>query len=176
MEEKQKSVISSALVFGLITGAAGIVFHLVTYLSNLYLNQYVSWLGYLVVAAGMVYGTLDYRKKQSGGFLTYGKAFSSCFWIGLFAGIVSTFYFFIFINYLHPGMVNEILEQARVKMLEQNSMSEDQVEQALAMQQKFMSPLMMTLWGFFAYAIVSAILGLILGIFLKKNDPDTLAE
>ena len=176
MEDKQKSVISSALVFGLITGAAGIVYHLVMYLANLYLNQYVSWLGYLVVAAGMVYGTLEYRKKQSGGFLTYGKAFSSCFWIGLFAGILSTVYFFIFINFIHPGMVNEIIDQARAQMLEKGQMSEDQIEQALAMQQKFMSPLMMALWGLFAYAIMSAILGLILGIFLKKNDPDAVTE
>jgi hypothetical protein len=39
------------------------------------------------------------------------------------------------------------------------------------MSQKFMSPIMMTIWGLVTYIAMSAILGLILGLFLKKEDP-----
>ena len=171
MEEKPRSVLSNGLYFGLITGAGLIVFSLIMFLLDLYLNRAVSSIAYVVLVAGMIWGTLDYRKKHSNGFLTYGKAFGSCFWIGLFGGIVSSIYFFIFIHFIHPGFINELLDQMRASMLEANpNMSDEQIEQAVEMSSKFMSPVMMTLWGFVTYAVISAVLGLILAIFLKKED------
>ena len=172
MEEKSRSVISNGIYFGLITGAALIVFSLIMFLLDLYLNKAVNWIGYIFLIAGMIWGTIEFRKKYSGGFLTYGKAFSSCFWIGLCAGIISTIYFFIFIQFIHPGFVNELLDQVRSNMVTSNpEMTEEQVENAVSMSSKFMSPMMMTFWGLGAYAAMSAIFSLIIAIFLKKEDP-----
>lgn len=93
-------------------------------------------------------------------------------WIGLFAGILASIYLFVFVQFIHPGFINELLDQMRTNMLTSNpNMSEDQIEQAVAVSSKFMSPLMMTLWGLAAYAAMSAIFGLIIAIFLKKEDP-----
>jgi hypothetical protein len=171
MEEKQRSVIANGLNYGLITGGVLIVYSLIMFISDLYLNKAVSWIGYIFLIGGMVWGTLEYRKKYSNGFLTYGKAFSSCFWIGLIGGIISTIYFFIFIKFIHPGFINEIMDQARANIVTSNpNMSEEQVEQAISMSAKFMSPVMMTIWGFAGYAAISAVLGLIIAIFLKKED------
>ncbi len=172
MEEKPRSALSNGIYYGLITGAAMIVFSLIMFLLDLYLNKAVNWIGYIFLIAGMIWGTLEYRKKYSNGFLTYGKAFSSCFWIGIFAGILSSVYLYVFIQFIHPAFVNELLDQARENMLTaQPDMSEEQVEQALAMSAKFMTPVMMVVWGLAAYAAVSAFIGLILAIFLKKEDP-----
>jgi len=172
MEEKPRSVFSNGVFFGLITGVVLIVFSLIMFLLDLYLNRAVSWIGYLFLIAGMIYGTLEYRKKYANGFLTYGKAFLSCLWIGLFAGILSSLYFFVFIKFIHPGFTNELLEQARQSMMtSQPDMSEDQVEQALAISAKFMNPGMMVIWGLVTYTAISAVLGLIMAIFLKKEDP-----
>jgi hypothetical protein len=172
MEEKPRSVISNGIYYGLITGGALIVFSLIMFLLDLYLNRAVSWIGYIFLLAGMVWGTLDFRKKYANGYLTYGKAFSSCFWIGLFAGILASIYLFIFVKFIHPGFINELLDQIRTNMLTSNpNMSDDQIEQAVSMSAKFMSPVMMTIWGLAAYAAMSAVIGLILAFFLKKEDP-----
>jgi hypothetical protein len=172
MEEKPRSVLSNGIFYGLITGAALIVFSLIMFLLDLYLNRAVSWIGYLFLVAGMIWGTLEFRKKETNGFLTYGRAFSSCFWIGLFAGIVASVYLFVFVQFIHPAFINELLDQMREKMLTSNpNMSEDQMEQAISMSSKFMSPVMMTVWGLAAYAAISAVIALILAIFLKKEDP-----
>ncbi len=163
---------SNSLFYGLLVGVVMIVYSLIMFIADLYLNQSVSWIGYLILVGGMIWGTLEYRKKYANGFLSYGKAFSSCFWIGMVGGVISTIYFFIFINYIHPGFINEIMDQMRTNMITSNpEMTDDQIEQAISMSSKFMSPLMMTLWGFAGYAAVSAILGLIIAIFLKKEDP-----
>jgi hypothetical protein len=172
MEEKPRSVMSNGVYYGLITGGAMIVFSLIMFLLDLYLNKTVNWFGYVLLAAGMAWGTIEFRKKYSNGFLTYGKAFSSCFWIGMFAGVLATVYFFVFVQFIHPGFINELLDQARANMIEAKpDMSEEQLERALSMSAKFMSPVVMTIWGLVAYAIASAIIGLILAIFLKKEDP-----
>ena len=172
MEEKPRSVLSNGLFYGLITGVAMIVLSLILFLVDLYMNKAVSWIGYAIGLGGMVWGTLDYRKKYTNGFLTYGQAFSSIFWIGMFAGILSSVYIFLFAQYIHPQFISELLDQARAALISSGqNLTDEQIEQAVSMQAKFMSPVMMTIWGLVAYAIMSAIAGLILAIFLKKVDP-----
>ena len=172
MEEKPRSVLANGVYYGLITGAALIVFSLIMFLLDLYLNRTVNWFGYIFLIAGMVWGTIEYRKKYSNGFLTYGKAFTSCFWIGVFAGILSSVYLFIFTQFIHPGFINELLDQTRAGIMTASpDMSDEQIEQAVEMSAKFMTPVMMTIWGLVMYTIISAIAGLILAVFLKKEDP-----
>lgn len=171
MEEKQRSVSQHALVYGLITGVILIVFSLVLYLANLHLNKTLGYIGYIFIIGGMVYGTLEYRKKYLNGFMTYGKAFSSCFLIGVFAGILASVYMFFFAQFINPGFVQELLDQTREQMMSSNqNMTEEQLDQALAISAKFMSPPFLAIWGLLAYIIISAILSLIIGLFLKKED------
>ncbi len=49
-------------------------------------------------------------------------------------------------------------------------MSEDQLETALAMTEKFTTPVMMMVMGFITYTVLSAVISLIASIFLKKED------
>lgn len=171
MEEKKRSVTINSLNYGLITGAVIIVYSLLLYIANLYMNKGLGFVAYVFLLGGMFWGTLEYRKKSMNGYMTYGQAFSSAFLIGLFAGIIGTIYMFIFVQYINPGMVNEIIEQTRVKLQDQN-LTEDQIESALDYTRKFTTPLMMTIWGLVAYTLISLVLGLLSAIFLKKPDPN----
>ena len=172
MEEKPRPVLLSSINYGLITGGAMIVFSLILFLLNLHMNKAVTWVSYVILAGGMVWGTIDYRKKFSNGFLTYGKAFSSCFYIGMIAGILSALYFFVFTKYIHPGFIQEIMDQTRASIATSKpDMSEEQIDQAMEISAKFMTAPLMAMWGFIGSALMSAILGLIAAIFLKKEDP-----
>lgn len=171
MEEKSRSATVQGLYFGIITGLAIVIFSLVLYIADLYMNRYVSAISYLFLIAGMIYGAMEYRKKFRKDIMTYGQAFSSCFMIGLFASIVVAFYSYIFAQFIHPGFVQEILDQSREKLMEQNSnLSEDQIEAAMQYTEKFTTPVMMMIWGFVGYVIVSAIISLIAAIFVKKEE------
>jgi hypothetical protein len=172
MEEKQPTVLSNGLLYGAITGIALILFSLILFLTDLYLNKTVSWISYLFLVGGMLYGTFEYRKKYSNGFIAYSKAFISCFWIGLFAGILASVYMFVFAKFIHPGFVQELLDQARANIVTTNpNMSDEQVEQAVSISAKFMSPAMMAVWALVAYAAISAVISLVLAFFIKKEDP-----
>jgi cobalamin biosynthesis protein CobD/CbiB len=172
MEDKQRSSMQNSLFYGLITGAVLVVFSLILYLTGQYMNKTLGYLSFVLLIVGMVYGTLEYRKNSTNGFLSYGKAFKSCFLIGLIAGVITAIYTFVFAQFIYPGYINEIIEQTRESMLTSGrEMTEEQIETALEYTRKFTTPVMMTVMILFMYPAFSAILALITAIFLKKEDP-----
>jgi len=172
MEEEKRTPSMNALTYGVIAGVVMIVYSLLLFIANLYLNKWLGYLGFILLIAIMAWGTMDYRKKQMNGFMTYGQAFSSCFMIGLFAAIIGAIYMFIFASYIHPGLQNEIIDQARERLASRPGMSDEMMDNALSYTQKFTTPVMMTIFSLIMYIFWAAVIGLILGIFLKKVDPN----
>jgi hypothetical protein len=171
MEEKPRSATMHAMYYGLITGAAMIIFFLILYVADLYMNNYIGNISFLFLIGGMVWGTLEYRKTYLNGFMTYGKAFSTCFMIALFAAILSAFFTFIFAEFINPNYSQEILEKAREGMMSSGrQMTDEQMDQALIWTQRFTTPVMMAIWGLITSVAISAVLSLLEAIFLKKED------
>jgi hypothetical protein len=173
MEEKQTSLGLHTLIYGVGTGLVLIVLSLILYVTNLYMNEVLRYLEYVIMIAGMVIGSLQYRKVQLKGFMTYGQAFSANFLIGLFATVVSVIFFFFYIKYINTGLIDEIMAQVRTKMeAKAGNMSQEQMDQSMMWTEKFMSPVWMVIWGFLVSAFWAAILSLIIAIFIKKKNPD----
>ena len=162
-----------SLVYGCYTGIALIAFTLIMYVANLYMNTIIQYLSYLLLIGGMVIGALQYRKLRLNGFMTYGQAFSVSFLIGLFASILSVIFFYFYVKYINTGLIEEILAMARQKMeASSGSMSQEQFDQAMKWTERFTTPIGMVIWGFLGYAFWSAIIALVISIFLKKKDPN----
>ncbi|MCX6246990.1 MAG: DUF4199 domain-containing protein [Bacteroidetes bacterium] len=173
MEEKQTSLGLHTLIYGVGTGVALIAFTLIMYVTNLYMNTTLGYVSFLIMMGGMVYGSLQYRKVQLKGFMTYGQAFSTNFLIGLFAVILSTIFFFFYIKYINTGLIDEILAQVRAKMeAKAGTMSQEQMDQAMSWTEKFMTPVWMIVWGFLANIFWATIFSLLIAILLRKKDPD----
>lgn len=160
-----------ALYYGLITGVALIVLSLILYITNLYMNRPLGYLSMLLLVAGMVYGTFEYRKNYMNGFITYGQAFTLCFLIGLFTAVITAIYTFIFAEFIYPGFTQEILEKARQEMLNSGrEMTDEQLEMAMEWTRKFTSPVMMAIMDLVTKVFFSVILALLAALFLKKED------
>lgn len=171
METKPKSVIMNGINFGIITGVVMILFSLILYLVDMHLNRTVSWIGYLFLIGGIIWGTIDYRQKVLGGFMSYGKAFSASFMIVLFAAILGLIYSFLFFQVIAPEVVQEIVDMSREEAIKRSpELTEEQIDQAMQVSSFFMTPIMLTVWGFISQVLIGAILSLITSIFLKKED------
>jgi len=171
MEPKPRSLTTNSLYFGVLAGAAMIVYSLILFIADAYMINGLNYIGYLLLIGGMIWGTVEYRKKYTGGFLSYGKAFSSCFMIGLFAGILASVYMFLFAQVIHPGFIQEILDRSQEQLLATTpDISDEDLETAMLWTRRFTSPVMMMIWSFVMYLITSAIFGLVVAIFLKKED------
>jgi len=175
--ENQKSAIKPSLSYGLLLGIALIVYSLIMYLLDIDLESKVQWISYLIIAGGLFWAMISFRDKLSGGFITYGKAFGVGFLTGLFAAILSAIFTYIYLTMIDPGMIEEILLNAENKILESDpNMSDEQLEQALSIAEKFTSPIIMTILGFLSSVFFATILSLIIAIFVKRENTIEIVE
>jgi len=175
--ENQKSVIKPSLTYGLYLGIALILFSLIMYLLDIDRESPIMYISYLVMAGGLFWAMISFRDKINGGFVSYGKAFGTGFWTGLFAAIIGSIFTYIYVTMIDPGMIDEILFKAEEQILESSpNMSDEQLDQALSMTEKFTSPIMITIWGFVANVIFATILSLIIAIFVKREGTIEIVE
>ena len=171
MEEKMKSAFMPSLMPGIYVGFALIVFSLITFLLDVEYDSYIKYISYVILALGLFWSIISFRDNQMGGYIEYGKAFSAGFYTGLFAAVITGIFTFIYIQYLDPGLVDEIMLATEESMLEQNpNMSDEQIDQTLSYTEMFMSPLVMSIMGFISNVVVSVIFSLIIAIFAKREN------
>ncbi|MBE0648760.1 MAG: DUF4199 domain-containing protein [Bacteroidales bacterium] len=171
MEENQKSVTMNGITWGVIAAVLVILYGLILYLLDQSLNTSISWIGYLFFIGIMIWGTITYRKTLPGGFMSYGKAFSTSFMIVLFATIIAGIYSYLFFSFIAPDLIQDIIEVSRQQNLERNpDITDEQLEQAMQMTAFFFTPIGMAIAGFFSQLIIGTVVALITSIFLKKED------
>jgi len=171
MENKNQSAFAASFTPGIIIAAVLIVFSLVMYLLDVDRESPVNYISYLFLAVGLWWAITTYRNNQEGGLISYGKAFSAGFYVGLVASVLVAIYLYIYVQYINPGLIEEILLNAEDEMLSNNpDMTDEQIDQALGMVEKFTSPVMITIMGFIMNVIASTILSLIIAIFAKRED------
>lgn len=168
--EPKKSAFSTALKYAIITALASFIFSLITYVTNLYLNNAINWLVYIILCAGLVFTVKDRRDKDLGGYITFGQAFSAGFLFCVLFAVLSGLLTYIMMQFIAPDMVAEILKQTEQKMLDRG-MSDDQVQTAMGYTRKFMTPVWMVLWAVFFTALFGVIFSLIVAAIFKKNNP-----
>ena len=174
METPKASVRKIGLNYGLYLALAGILISVIAYVTDNHLER-PWWVNVLSFAASIiiiVYG-LKAFKKDNGGFLSLGEAIKTGLAISLIAGIISAVYTYLFVTVIEPDFVSQLMDVTRDNMLEQNpNMTESQVESAMDITSKFMSPFAMITFSIIASLFFGFIISLIAGLVLKQNRPE----
>ena len=174
MDTQKASVKKIALNYGLLLGLASIALSVVFYVMNVHLERpwWTSVIGILVMTVIIVYG-LKAFKKDNEGFLSLGDAIKVGLAISVIAGIISAIYNYVFMTYIEPDLVTQMLEMTREQMIEQNpNMTEEQLEMGLSMTEKFMSPGIMAAFSIIFTLFLGFIISLISGLIMKQNRPE----
>jgi hypothetical protein len=170
-ENNKQSMLKPAMNYGLFFGAILVAFSVLTWALNMTLEKYVGYISYIIMIACLFFFTKKYRDDYSNGLITYGKAFKFSALLLVFASFISGFYAFIFYKFIEPGMIDLILEKAREAMMESSTeLSEEQIDMAIDMQRKFMTPVMMFIFGILGTYLMGLLFSLITCIFVKKKD------
>ncbi|HBY68418.1 MAG TPA: DUF4199 domain-containing protein, partial [Flavobacteriaceae bacterium] len=128
-------------------------------------------LNFVFMTICIIYG-LKAFKSGSGGFMTLGDAIKTGLLISLVAGIIGSIFTYLFITVIEPEFIPQMLDITREKMVEQNpNMTEEQMEMAMGMTEKFMSPWIMFAMGLIASLFFGFIISLIAGLVMKQNPP-----
>ncbi len=171
MESKSNPMYKSAMISGLFVGIALVVLSLLTYLMGVIKPPFwVSLLQYVIIVAGIIYGTKKFRDEDLGGEISYSKALGFGILICIFAAVVSGLYMVIFMTVIDPEFVNKLLaiiEEEYVKA----GLSEEQIDAAMSMVSKMQSPAMLAIFNVIGFAFMGTIFSLVTAAFLKKEKP-----
>ncbi len=162
----------SALRYGLITGVLLIIFSLIMYIMEVDMQSKINYLSSIILLVMGIVAASQWRDKHNDGNLSYGQGLGTGTLVGLYAGIITAIYMFVFFKYIDPAYVDRILEITEQKMYDQNpNMTSSEVEMALDITKRMTSPIIMSLLAVLGNTFWSFILSLIYSIFLKRSQP-----
>lgn len=160
-----------AFTQGTIWGIVLVIFSLLMYFLDLSLKQWVGWLAYGILIAGIYLSAKTYRDQELGGAIEYSKVLGYGTLLGLMAGILSGIFTYVLYSMIDPGLMDKLFVMMEDQMLAQG-LTDEQVEQALTMQKGFMTPGFMAAVSIPTFALYGFIFSLIVGLFVKKQaDP-----
>lgn len=165
-----KSIFSSSIMAGVVISIILVIFKLVLFLLDVDEQSYLQFIYYIIFALGLVWAMYSVRNNRLDGFATYGKAFTIGLYASIAVAVVMALYTYIYMKYIDPAFVNNMLSQAEDKMIEANpNMSEDELNRALEMTKMFMQPGIMSIFSIFGSLITGSILSLIIAIFVRRE-------
>ena len=166
---------SAGIRYGLIMGVFSIVYFLVLITLGADITQGPASWGRYVYCAVLIFLAQKYFKDNGDSFMAYGQGIGISFWMGLISSVISAIFTYVYVKFIDQGFIQQIMDHTREGLEEKGTMSEDQVEQAMAMTAKFMTPEMMLVFGLVFGIIGTVIIGLIVTIFTQKKNPEPFA-
>lgn len=160
-----------ALKYGLFIGLGLIISFLVIQLAGLGTNTTANMLSFviliMVLIAGIVYAMKDF-KSQNNGFMSYGQGLSLGSLSSTVAGLINGIFSYIYMSFIDNSVIKQQMEAQREK-LEEQGMDDAQIDQAIAMAEKFAGPGMAMVGSIFTMLIVGFILSLIISAVMKNE-------
>ncbi|WP_299991587.1 DUF4199 domain-containing protein [uncultured Pontibacter sp.] len=170
MTETQPSVSSVALKYGFIGALVSVVFTAVLLITGVNVSGWVGSLGYLILIAFMVIAMKEY-KKQNYGYMSYGQGLGIGTLVSLAFGVLGGVFMFIYTSFVDPEYTSNMMDKQRIE-LEERGMSDEQIEQAIAMGESFSSPMMMIVWSIVGYLFIGFLISLIVAAVMKNKRPE----
>jgi hypothetical protein len=155
-------------MWGVITSVVNAIFYTILNGSD-NPDSPMKWVSYIIFFLGLMMGTLQYRNKANGGFLSFGEGYKTGFLITLVISVLSTLYFFIYLQ-MHPDFITKMLEISKTKMINKG-LTQDQIDMSMSYAKKFTSAPIMVVFGFVGNIIVGAILSLLSAGITAKAKP-----
>lgn len=168
MEEKT-STARVALKYGLLAAVVTMVYSTILNLSGLGSNKILASLSYVFMIVAIVLAMKDFREKN-GGFISYGEGLGLGTLTSAVLGLLSSAFTIFYIQFIDSNMLTQSLDQMREE-LEAKGMDDAQIEQAVEVSQKFMSPGIMFVMVILGYLIMGFIFSLIIAAIMRKEKP-----
>lgn len=163
---------SAGIRYGLIMGVFSVVYFLVLNTLGADITQGPASWGRYVYCAVFIFLAHKYFKDNGDGFMAYGQGIGISFWMGLLSVAVSSVFTYVYVKFIDQGFIQQIMDRTREGMEDKGTMSEEQIDQAMSMTAKFLTPEMMLVFGIVFGILGTIIIGLIVTIFTQKKNAE----
>ena len=161
---------SVGLRYGLLTGLVNVIFTFALFVTNTDQSP-VRWLGLLILVGGMVLAHNAF-KQNNGGFMEYSEGLGIGAVLGGVSGAISTLFSLVYMKFIDPGYMGRMMEAARVKLEAKGGMSDEQIDQAMSMMQKFSGGSWMVLFGLLGSVLFAGLIALVVSAITKNSKPE----
>ena len=169
--ENKVTIWKNAVIYGLIGGILMIAFSLILWLLGMMESKGLGMLTYLILAFAMFLGAKNWRDRFNEGWMTYGEAFKTGFFVVLISSVLLIIYNYIFFNFIDPEFIENQMATAEEKILEANpNISDADFDKAMAIAKRFSSTTMLAVMGFIANVIFGTIIASLVAIFAKNEN------
>lgn len=168
MEEKT-STARVALKYGLVVAVVTMVYSTILYVAGLGSNRMLASLTYVFMIVAIVLAMKDFREKN-GGFISYGEGLGLGSLTSAVLGLLSSAFTIFYLQFIDSNILTQSMDQMREE-LERKGMDDAQIESALEVSQKFMSPGIMFVMVILGYLVMGFIFSLIIAAIMRKEKP-----
>lgn len=175
MENQSNSVTPMAMSYGLYMGLALILNSVIFYVMGSPFSPAGAYISYGIIIAGIAWTMRTYRENNPEAGMPYGRALGLGTLQSLFASLILAFFTFVLFKLVDPGLIDKFFTFLEEQLLKSGT-AENQVETAMTMYRKMMSPLVYSLTQVFSVTFYGFIFSLILAIFFKKQPTDPFHE
>jgi len=175
MENQSKSVLGSAMSYGLYLGLALILSQVIFYVSGNPFSQIGGFISYAIIFGGIAWGMYLFREKSGAEGMPYARALGLGTAQAFFSSILVGFFIFILYKFIDTGLLDKYFIFMEQKSLE-SGLSEDKVEVTVDLMKKFTTPFTIGISTVFTLTLFGFIFSLILGIFFKRNPEEPFGE
>lgn len=167
---EDKSIRPSSVKYGLIYGAASVLYALLIYSTNLVTNPAISVLS-IAIGVGAVFLAIREYKQLNDGYLRLKQGISIGILVILIGGIISSIFTFIYASLIKPTFKEDLIATLEQQMRESASQQPEVIDMTLKMYDVMFSPGVMLITGLISAVISGLIYGLIIGAIMKNDRP-----
>ena len=165
--EQKSPLWKTAMTYGLYLGIVVTLYSVALYVTGQMQNKALIYLPLIIYAVGIVMAQISYRDHELNGTITYGQSVGFGVAVMLFTGVVLALYNLIIFK-IDPSLIDQI-KIAQEEAYLSSGMAEDQIETAMEVAGKFMTPGIMAIMGLFSAVFMGTIVSLVTSIFVKKQ-------
>ncbi|MDP2335823.1 MAG: DUF4199 domain-containing protein [Bacteroidota bacterium] len=172
--EQKSTFWKSAMIYGLYIGIVLTLYSVILYVAGQSTNKSLVYVSIILYAVCIVLAQIHYRNHEKNGAISYGQAVGFAVGAMLFSGIITALYTLIIFK-IDPGMIDQIKSVQEEAMLKQG-LTEDQIEQAMSIASKMMTPGWMSMMSVLNAVIYGTVISLVSSIFIKKQPNEDAFE
>jgi FtsH-binding integral membrane protein len=174
-EENFKSLWQYAYKFGLMYALSVIIIDLLFFITGTYRGNHQAidlTISTISSIAIMYFGMKLRRDNDFGGYSKYLEVLKTCLAIGVIASVTVALWKYAFYSFINPEELVKEFELVKKTFLESDYFDEDKKMELIRMSKEGNTPMSKLTGNLIIVNIYSLILGLILSVFVQKQNPD----
>lgn len=164
------STTSVGLRYGLLTGLVSIIISFGLFVSHQETSP-LRFATFAVLIVGMVLGMIFFKQNNQG-FMSFGQGVGVGTVLSAVVGLLSGIFSYVYMNIIDPSVVIRMTEKIRADMEARGGMSDEQIDQAMAISGKMMNGPIMLVTALLGTILVGVILAMIISAFIKHAQPE----